>query len=173
MEAQLAVVVVECRVELVGPMDAAAIHDHHDVFAGFTKGGHDLMEIVAELLGVKVGHDFVEDFGGPILDRAQHAEQHAAGDTTPGAMASPRLAFEGLLAVDLTLAQRPCREARALGGAPPARAEQGKTPQDGFVFIEQNDLATARLVLEGGQFERAVGEISWGGIQSASGTVEA
>jgi hypothetical protein len=36
MEASLAVVVVECRLELVGPMDAAAIHDHHDVFAGFT-----------------------------------------------------------------------------------------------------------------------------------------
>ena len=47
MEASLAVVVVECRVELVGPMDPAAIHDHHDVFAGCAEGGHDLMEILA------------------------------------------------------------------------------------------------------------------------------
>jgi hypothetical protein len=47
MEASLAVVVVEGRIELVGPMAAAAIHDHHDVCAGFTKGGHDLMEILA------------------------------------------------------------------------------------------------------------------------------
>jgi hypothetical protein len=47
MEAQLAVVVVEGRVELVRPMDAAAIHDHHDVFASFAEGGHHLMEILA------------------------------------------------------------------------------------------------------------------------------
>jgi hypothetical protein len=38
---------VEGRVKLVGPMDPAAIHDHHDVFAGFAEGGHDLMEILA------------------------------------------------------------------------------------------------------------------------------
>ena len=47
MEAQLAVVVIECRDELVSPMDPAAIHDHHDLFAGFAAGGHDLMEILA------------------------------------------------------------------------------------------------------------------------------
>jgi hypothetical protein len=47
MEAHLAVVVVEGRVELVRPMDAAAIHDHHDVFASFAEGGHHLMEIWA------------------------------------------------------------------------------------------------------------------------------
>jgi len=47
MEAQLAIVVVECGVELVRPMDAAAIHDHHDLFASFTEGGHHLMEILA------------------------------------------------------------------------------------------------------------------------------
>jgi hypothetical protein len=106
------------------------------------------------------------DFRGPILDRANHAEQDAAGDTAPGAMLHPRLAFEGLLAVDLTLAQRACREARALGGAPPARTEQGKAPQDGFVCIEQNDLATARLVLEGGQFQSPIREVSGVGIQA-------
>jgi hypothetical protein len=32
MDASRAVVVVECRGELVGAMDAAAIHDHHDLF---------------------------------------------------------------------------------------------------------------------------------------------
>ena len=73
------------------------------------------------------------------------------------------MAFEGLLAFDLTLAQRACGEARARGFAPPARARQRKAPQDGFVFIEQNDLAAARLVLEGREFERTVGEISRGG----------
>jgi hypothetical protein len=47
MKAQLAVVMVEGRVELVRPMDAAAIHDHHDVLASFAEGGHHLMEILA------------------------------------------------------------------------------------------------------------------------------
>ncbi len=50
---------------------------------------------------------------------------------------------------------------------------QGKTPEDGFVFIEQNDLAPARPVLEGGQFERAIGEISRGGIKATGGAVVA
>ena len=74
MPAQLAVVVVECRVELVRSMNPATINDHHDVFAGFAKRRHDLMEILAQLLGIKVGHDFIEDFRGPILDRADDAQ---------------------------------------------------------------------------------------------------
>jgi hypothetical protein len=173
MEASLAVVVVECRLELVGPMDAAAIHDHHDVCAGFTQGGHDLMEILASLLGITVRHNFREDLGGAIVDRADDAEQHPARDATPRAILHPRGAFAGLIAFDLALAQRACGNACALGGAPPARAGQGKTPEDRFVFIEHNDLTAARLVFEGGEFERAVGESRWGGIQSASGAVEA
>ena len=173
MEAELSSIVVEGGVELVGPMDPAAIHDHHDLFAGCAEGGHDLMEILAELLGIKVRHNFIEDFGGPILDRANHAEQHAAGDPAPGAIASPRLAFEGLLTFDLTLAQGTEREAGTLGGAPPARPRQGKAPQDRFIDIEQNDLAPARLVLKGSECQRAVGEISWGWGQLAGGAVVA
>ena len=96
MEAKLAVVVVEGRVELVRPMDPAAIDDHHDLFAGFAEGRHHLMEILAQLLGIKVRHDFIEDFRGAILDRPDDTEQHAAGDTAPGAILHPRLAFEGL-----------------------------------------------------------------------------
>jgi len=83
------------------------------------------------------------------------------------------LAFERLLAFDLTLAQRACGEAGTLGFAPPARAGQGKAPEDGFVCIEHNDLAMARLVLEGGEFKRAVGEISRGGIKATGGTIVA
>ena len=104
MEASRAGVVVEGRAELVGPMDPAAIHNHHDVFAGFAEGGHDLMAILAQLLGIKVGHDFIENFRSPILDRADDAQEDAAGDATPRAILQPRLAFEGLLACDLALA---------------------------------------------------------------------
>src|SRR5262245_51050942 len=173
MEAKLAMVVVEGRVELVRPMDAAAIDDHHDLFAGLAEGRHHLMDILAQLLGIKMRDDFIEDFGGPILDGAQHAEQHSAGDTAPGAILHPRLAFAGLLAVDLTLAQGTDREASALGGVPPAGTGEGKAPQDRFVFIEQNDLATTSLVLQGGEFERAVSELSRGGVKATSGTIVA
>src|SRR5262249_8544319 len=154
-------------------MDPATIYDHHDICTGFAEGGHDLMEILAQFLGIKVGHDFIEDFRGPILDRADDAQQDATGDATPRAIADPRLAFERLLAVDLTLAQRAERDARALGGAPPARAQQGKAPQDGFVCIEQNDLAPARLVLEGGEFERGIREVRRIGIEPPGGTTVA
>src|SRR5499426_1410378 len=147
-------------------MDPATIYDHHDICTGFAEGGHDLMEILAPFLGITVGHDFREDFRGPILDCADDAQQDATGDATPRAIADPRLAFERLLAVDLTLAQRAEREARALGGAPPARAQQGKAPQDGFVCIEQNDLAPARLVLEGGKFKSTIRKVSGVGIEA-------
>jgi hypothetical protein len=105
MEAQLAVIVLQGRVELVRPMNPAAVDDHHDLFASFAEGRHDLMEILAQLLGIKVGHNFIEDFGGTILDCPNDAEQHAAGDTAPGAVLHPRLPFKGLLAFNLTLAQ--------------------------------------------------------------------
>jgi len=173
MEAKLTMVVLEGRVKLVRPMDPAAIDDHHDLFARFAEDGHHLMDILPQLLGIKVGHDFIEDFGGPILDRTNDAEQHPTGDAAPGTILHPCLAFAGLLTFDLTLAQGTYREADALGGAPPARAGEGKAPQDGFVFIEQNDLATMGLVLQGGEFERAVSEISWGGGQLAGGAVVA
>ena len=153
MEAQLAIVVVECGVELVRPMDPAAIDDHHDVFAGFAEGGHHLMEILASLLGIKVGHDFIEDFRGAILDRADDAEQDAAGDATPRAIPHPGVAFEGFVTFDLTRAQRPCGEARALRFAPPTPPWESKAPEDGLIFIEQNDLATARAILQGCKFE--------------------
>ena len=62
------------RVELVRPVDPAAINDHHNVFAGFAERRHDLMEILAQLLGIKVGHDFIEDTRRPILDSAKDTE---------------------------------------------------------------------------------------------------
>jgi|GEM_PF-3356580 len=173
MQAQRAVVVLKCCVKLVRPMDPAPIDDHHDLFIRFAEGRHHLMEILTQLLGIKVWHDFVEDFGGPILDRANDAEQHPAGNAPPGAILQPRLAFERFVAFDLTLAQEACGNTSALRFAPPARSGEGKAPEDGFVFIEQDDLAPARPVLEGGKFERAIGESSWGRIKATGGTIVA
>src|SRR5919201_2359799 len=126
MEAKSPMPVFEGRCELVGPMDPTAIDDHHDLFACFAKGGHHLMDILTEFLGIEVGHDFIEDFRGAILDGADDAEQHPAGDAAPGAILPPRLAFERFLAFDLALAQGTYREASALGRVPPAGAGQGK-----------------------------------------------
>ena len=83
------------------------------------------------------------------------------------------MAFETLLAFDLALAEGTREQTSARRGAPPARPGQSKAPQDRFVFIEHNALATVRLGLAGGQVERAVSEISGGGIQSAGGAVGA
>ena len=52
-------VVVEGRVELMRPMDPAPIDDHHHLFAGFTKDVHDLMEVLAEFLSIKMGDDLI------------------------------------------------------------------------------------------------------------------
>ena len=87
MEAQLLVVVVESGVELVRPLEPAAIDDHPDLFASCAEDRHHLLKIVPQLLGIKVRHNFREDFGGAILDRPQDAEQPPAGAPAPGARA--------------------------------------------------------------------------------------
>src|SRR5262245_19669605 len=173
MEAQLAVIVLQGRVELVRPMNPAAVDDHHDLFASFAEGRHDLMEILAQLLGIKVRHDFIEDFGGPILDGPNDTEQHAAGDTAPGAILHPRLPFEGLLAFNLTLTQGAYGEASPPGYTPPARAGQRKAPQDRFVFIEQNDLTPTGLIFESREVDRGIREGSGVRSQAPGGAVVA
>jgi hypothetical protein len=173
MQAQLAVVVLEGRVELVRSMNSAAIHDHDDLFLGVPEGRHHLMEILAQFLGIKMRHDFIEDFRGPVLDGADDAEQHAAGDAAPRAILQPRLAFETFFTLDLALTQGACAEACTRRFTPPARAGQSKTPQDSFVFIEQNDLAPASAVLQGRQFERAIREVCGVGLEATSGPIVA
>jgi hypothetical protein len=128
-------------------MDPAAIDHHHDLFISFAEGGHYLMDILAKILAVKMGHEFIEEAGGPILYGANHMEQHASGDATPGALAHPDLAFAAFLAFDLAPTQRVCGQAKALGAAPPAQPGEGKAPQHRFIGIEQNDVTPARLVL--------------------------
>ena len=59
MEAKLVVVMLKGRGKLVRPMDPAAIDDHDDLFASCAEGGHDLMEILAQLLRIKVRHNFI------------------------------------------------------------------------------------------------------------------
>jgi hypothetical protein len=132
-----------------------------------------LMDVLAQFLGVKMGHNFIEDFGSPVLDGPNDAESYPAGDTAPRAILQPRLAFEAFFAFDLTLTQRTGGQTRALGAAPPAQPGEGKAPQDRFIFVEQNDLAPTRSVLQGSEVDRAIGEVGRGGIEPPGGTAVA
>jgi hypothetical protein len=57
--------------------------------------------------------------------------------------------------------------------APPARPGQGKTPENRFIFIEQNDLAPACLILEGSKCERAICKVCGVGIKAPGRTIVA
>ena len=136
------------RRQLVGAGDATPVDDQHHLFPALAKEGHYLMDILPKPFGIKLGDNLIEDFRGTILDRAHDAEPHAVGHPAPTPIAAPCLAFESLFTSDLAGAQGPCRHTKALGFAvPPARSRQGKAPQDGFSFVEQNNLATLRAVL--------------------------
>lgn len=83
------------------------------------------------------------------------------------------MAFEGFVAFDLALAQRAGEQTRALGAAPPASPGEGKAPQDRFIFVQQNNLAPTRAVLQGCKVNRAIREVSRGGRESPGGTAVA
>jgi hypothetical protein len=159
--------------ERVGPMDPTAIDDHHHLLLSFAKGSHHLRDVLAQFLGVEMGHNFIADFGRPILDGADDTQQHAAGDAAPRAILQPCLTFETFFAFDLALAQGTGREPRTLDAAPPAQPGEGKAPQDRFIFVEQNDLTTARAILQGSEVDRARGEVGGGRIEPPSGTAVA
>jgi hypothetical protein len=140
--------------ELMGPVDATPVHDHDHLFPDMAKARHHLMDIVTKPLGIKLGDDLIEDFRGAILHGADDAEQHAIGDTAPGAILGPCLTFERLFAGDLAVAQGLGRQAKALGfAAPPTCPGQSKTPEDRFIFIEQNNLTPPGVVLQRRQVE--------------------
>jgi hypothetical protein len=157
----------------VGSMEATAIDDHHHLFAGFAKDAHDLRDILAAFLRVEMGHDFIEDARRSVLDGPNDAEQDPTGQAAPGAIAPPALAFERFCPFDLTVAQWAGGQTSALGAAPPAQPGQSKAPQDRFVCVQENDLALASPVLQGGELERGIGEVSGVGIEPSGGTTGA
>ena len=137
----------------MGPLAPAPIDDHAHLLPNFAAGRHDLMDIVAAFLGITMGHDVVEDFGGAVRHGAANREQHATGDATLGARAEPRVAFEARVAFALPLVQRAHWPAPARGFAPPAGPGEGKTPAHGGVFLEPNHLAPAGLGFESRECE--------------------
>src|SRR5262245_51066806 len=173
MAAKRLVVGVERGSELVRPVAPAALDAHHALLVRCAAACHHWVQILSQLLGLKVRHNFRADCGSPILDCPQDAAQPTARDPAPGAIAEPRLAVAGFIACALTLPQGTRAQTRARGGAPPAGAGQGKAPEARFVCREPNDLAPARPVLEGRQVERARGEVGGVGIEAPSGPIGA
>src|SRR5262249_47092881 len=131
-------------------MDATAIDDHDALFPRVAKEGHHWRDILPQPLRIKMADDLIEDVRCAILDRANDAEQHAVGHTAPTPIADPRLAFEVLVAVAVTLAQQAGPQAIALGTAPPPLPREGKAPEDGSICIKQTALTPAGTVLQGG-----------------------
>jgi len=169
MQPKLLVPVSQRRRQLVRPVDATAVGDHDHLFPRMAKQGHHLMDILTEPFRVKLRDHLINDARGAILHGTDDAEQHTARDAAPGAILPPCLAFEGFLAVDLTLAQRARREAGALHFVPPTCPGQGKTPEDRFIFIEQNDFTPAGPVLEGREFQRRPRQFSRVGSEPSCG----
>jgi hypothetical protein len=143
--------------QFAGTVDAPAIDYHHHLFLGRAKGVHHLVDVLTEFVGIKMGHDLIEDARSAVLHRPHDIEQHAAGDATPAAIPLPGLAFEALLGIDLALAQRAGGQALALAASPPAAPGQGKAPEHRLILVEQNNLALARPICQGLEFEAAIG----------------
>ena len=125
------------RRELFRPVDATAVGDHDALFPRAAPEGHHWLDILAQPLCVTMRADRIDAARRAILHGPDDAEPHAAGHPAPRALATPRWAFAGLLAFDLPLTQRARGAASALRLPPPARAGQGKAPQERFVFIER------------------------------------
>lgn len=170
MAAKRAVGVFERCSQLVRPMEAPALDDHHALFPRGAEGRHHLMDIVTPLLRRKRGDDFIADGGGPILHSATDREQPATREAAPGAGAPPRLAFAGRLPFALALGERTRGPARTLRCAPPACPGQGAAPPEGVVFIAQQARPAAGLLCEGGECDRRIRKVGRVGSKSAGRT---
>ncbi len=117
-------------------MNATAIDYHDHLFLGGAKDVHHLVDILTEFVGIKVGHDFIEDARGAVLYGADDIEQYPAGDATPAAVVLPGLTFEAFLGIDLALAQWAGGQTVALAASPPTPSGQGKTSEHSLILVK-------------------------------------
>jgi hypothetical protein len=99
-------VVVEGGVELVRPMDAAAIDDHPALLPGLAAGRHHWMDLLAPCPGINRRDDLREACGGALLDGTENAAPHPAGAAAPRALRGPRWARARLFPLAVALAPR-------------------------------------------------------------------
>ena len=124
-QAKLLVPVRQRGRELVCPVDATAVNDHHDLCPGMAKERHHLLDRVAQPLGITLGDDCREDFRGAIVDGADNAEQSPTGHTAPTPVGPPRVTFAHLCAFNVAGTEGADGEAKTLGGGGAGRWRGG------------------------------------------------
>jgi hypothetical protein len=80
----------ERRCKRVRPVDATTVDAHDHRVPEVAKERHELMNILAKPLGIKLGDDFRKDLRGAILDGPNHTEQHATRHTARSDSVPPR-----------------------------------------------------------------------------------
>lgn len=156
--------------QFVRPMDPAPIHDHDDLFAGWTEGGHELVELLAAFLSITMRDELIKDFGRPRLHGAHQGEQPPVFEAVPRMILAPRLTFAGFGMVALAPRQGPEGETVAGRLMPPARPGPGKAPEACLIFIEQDDLAALRPIFQGREFHAPVSQGRGVGLQPSRRT---
>ena len=86
-------------------------------------------------------------------------------------MLLPGLSLEVLLLIDLMTRQGVKGQAIALIFVPPAGSWQGKAPNDGFIFVEQDEVALLCLLLKVGQLDAGLSQFMRIRVQSAGGSI--
>lgn len=147
METTRVLIVGEGRSEPVRPLEAAPVHDQHDLLLRMAEARHALRNIWAHILRLKVRHDVREDLRGPLWHGANNGPQDAAADPAPGALWRPDLPLERFLPCDEAGAPRAGGQAIAARAARPPAMAEGKTPPDRLICVAQDELATPRLIL--------------------------
>ena len=86
-------------------------------------------------------------------------------------MLLPSLSLAVLLWIDLMTRQRVKGQAIALIFVPPAGSWQGKAPNDGFIFVEQDEVALLCLLVKVGQLDAGLSQFMRIRVQSAGGSI--
>jgi len=158
------------RHPLLGTIPPAAIDDHDHFVRGGAVGRHDVMDRLAHLLGITLGHELREDVGGPRLDCAHNTGLHAAGALAPDGRTQPHVALAVLVAYALAGAAGTQGVAHARRGAPPTCSGQRQAPEDRCVCTAHEARTAAGPGLQGGAGAGARGAGRRGRFQSARRT---
>ena len=126
METTRVLRVGEGRSEPVHPLEAAPVHDQHDLLLRMAEARHALRNIWAHILRLKVRHDVREDLRGPLWHGAHNGPQDAAADPAPGALRRPDLPLERCLPCDEAGAPRAGGQADSGAGGAPTRDGGGQ-----------------------------------------------
>ena len=124
-------------------------------------------------LGVNIRFALIDNVCCSVLEETNLVKFFPARNPSPVARASPSVTFKRFLSFDLAASQLLCVQTCSRSAAPPAQPMQSKAPQNRFVYIEQDDLTPACLVLECSKSDRGIRECSQVESQPTCGAIEA